>query len=265
MAKKKYEEANIQAIAETIREKTGTEQTYKASEMASGVSEVYDKGRTDEWSDFWDKYQEKGTKSQYLYSFAGHSWTDETFKPKHNISPSYSCQYMFTYSRITDLAGILKRQNVTLNLSRANSVASAFQYCDKLTNLPEINLSGITSAGNANMLFDSATSLETIEKLVFSNTSGINYAYAFKSCTKLKNVVFEGRVTRSIDLHWSSSLSVESMKSLIACLEDYSTASTGVYTVTFNDDCWEALEADSSAPDGKTWREYVETTLGWLT
>ena len=42
--KKKYEEANIQAIAEAIREKTGTENTYDTSEMASGVGEVFEAG-----------------------------------------------------------------------------------------------------------------------------------------------------------------------------------------------------------------------------
>lgn len=44
---KKYEESNIQAIANKIREKTGTDNTYKTSEMASGVDEVFKAGRGD--------------------------------------------------------------------------------------------------------------------------------------------------------------------------------------------------------------------------
>lgn len=44
MAKKAYEENNIRAIAEKIREKTGGETTYKTSEMPTGVDEVYTKG-----------------------------------------------------------------------------------------------------------------------------------------------------------------------------------------------------------------------------
>lgn len=44
MAKKKYEEANIQAIGTAIREKTGTDKTYKTKDMASGVGEVFEAG-----------------------------------------------------------------------------------------------------------------------------------------------------------------------------------------------------------------------------
>ncbi len=44
MAKKVYEENNIAAIANKIREKTGGESTYKTSEMPSGIDEVYNTG-----------------------------------------------------------------------------------------------------------------------------------------------------------------------------------------------------------------------------
>lgn len=40
MAKKLYEEADIQAIAAAIRAKNGTETTYKASEMAAAVEAI---------------------------------------------------------------------------------------------------------------------------------------------------------------------------------------------------------------------------------
>ena len=55
------------------------------------------------------------------------------------------------------------------------------------------------------------------------------------------------------------------MKSIISCLKDYSgTDSEDLYSVLFTDDCWNNLEADSTAPDGGTWRTYVDN-LGWLT
>lgn len=40
MAKKLYKESNIQAIADAIREKNGTEATYKVSEMAAAIREI---------------------------------------------------------------------------------------------------------------------------------------------------------------------------------------------------------------------------------
>ena len=79
MAKKIYEEANIAAIADKIREKTGGEATYTTTEMASGIDEVYEAGynagkisdsyndgyeagRNAEWSDMWDNIQENGNR-----------------------------------------------------------------------------------------------------------------------------------------------------------------------------------------------------------
>lgn len=45
MAKKVYEEANIRAIADKIREKSGSNSTYKTSEMPNGIDEVYEAGQ----------------------------------------------------------------------------------------------------------------------------------------------------------------------------------------------------------------------------
>lgn len=44
MARKMYEEANIAAIAQKIRDKAETETTYTTAEMPNGVDEVYEKG-----------------------------------------------------------------------------------------------------------------------------------------------------------------------------------------------------------------------------
>ena len=40
MAKKLYEESNIQAIADAIREKNGKTDTYKPSEMAAAITNI---------------------------------------------------------------------------------------------------------------------------------------------------------------------------------------------------------------------------------
>lgn len=50
MAQKLYEESNIQAIANKIREKALVETTYKTSEMPSGINTVYDKGYSNGYS-----------------------------------------------------------------------------------------------------------------------------------------------------------------------------------------------------------------------
>ena len=61
---KKYEENNIQAIADKIREKTGTDKTYYTSEMASGIDEVFEAGRGDVLNN--SKYIEKSVTGKLI-------------------------------------------------------------------------------------------------------------------------------------------------------------------------------------------------------
>ena len=92
MANKKYEEADIQAIATAIREKTGTDKLYDTSEMASGVNEVYEAGKTKERSDFWDDYLSFPQGYNAMYWFAGGGWKKSNFKPTKDF---YVCSQMF--------------------------------------------------------------------------------------------------------------------------------------------------------------------------
>ena len=128
MANKKYEEADVQAIAVAIREKTGTEDTYKVSDMADGVNEVYEKGRTDGYDDFWAKYQAKGEVpfgyGPCLYMFGSNRWNDETFFPKYDINLSGSCQEVFTNNACTNLKKRLEDCGVRIKSTSSSGITS---------------------------------------------------------------------------------------------------------------------------------------------
>ena len=89
----------------------------KLAAIAENQPKVYDKGKYDEWSDFWDIYQEKGNRNMYLYSFAGYAWRDDIFRPKYNMILRYSNVNMFHYSYLTDLKGLLEKRGVILDTS----------------------------------------------------------------------------------------------------------------------------------------------------
>lgn len=208
-------------IATTIREKTGSEETLKPSEMADKVVEVYDKGRHDEWSDFWDNYQLNGKKDSYRFAFF--NWKSECYKPKYTI--------------------VAHKQN-----------SNTFYYFCGDDTIVDIELSGVSS-----QFFHSAK-LVTIRKLIVDETT--TFSQCFSGCTLLENIVMEGICATNIDFAVSP-LTVESMKSVISCLKDYSSESTGVYTLTLKDECKIALEAEgNTSPNGNLWTEYV-ADLGW--
>ncbi|MBE7051897.1 MAG: hypothetical protein E7395_04930 [Ruminococcaceae bacterium] len=233
--------------------------------IADNVQKVYKAGQDSEYDRFWDLYQDNGNRASYYMGFAGVGWTDETFKPKYDINPS-NCASLFIHSRITDIVQSLEESGITLDSSSCTDISSMFNS-SITTRAPVVSAKAVWSVSNANGVFSNAKNLISVEKFIFVQT-GVKktciYNNCFTNCSSLREIRFEGEVYRSLDLT-ASPLSVDSMKSLISCLGDYSTENTGVYTIGFSDTCWTALEADSTAPDGKTWRNYVETTLGWLT
>lgn len=223
----------------------------------------YEKGKAEGGGDnyhdiFWDAYQVNGTRTNYRYAFQRDGWTDMNFVPKYNMAPT-DAQYMFQNCAITDLKTILENCGVTLDLKKASHLYYTFAG-SKITHLPVLD--GSKSTNNENV-FAGCLNLVSIDKFIFPSTGAtLGNGRMFYDCRSLVNVTFEGIITSSIDFS-SSPLSVASMKSVISCLKDYSeTSSAYTNTLTFTPTRWAALEADSAAPDGGTWANYVNS-LGW--
>ena len=208
----------------------------KLTAIAENQQRVYDagyaKGKADgiDYDKFWDNFQGGDGRVSYCYAFSYNRFTDETYNPKYNIvcsSGSTTSNYMFYNSDlITD------------------------------TKVP-IDATGSSSLQRT---FANATALETIRSLTVKESH--TFDSAFSGCTALKNITIAGTIGKSISFN-SSPLTPASMKSVISCLKDYSgTSDADTQTLTFTSACWTALEADSTAPDGGTWKQYVQNK-GW--
>ena len=264
MAKRKYEESNIQAFAEAIREKTGSEQTYKVSDMASGVNEVYEAGKQKEWNDFWDSFQNYGNRTNYAYAFYNNEysgwfqWNKDTIKPKYDLIPTNANRMFYSVKNIVDLGEHLKEFGVKLDLSKATNMALFCPHGD-FVKLPVLDCSNATTIDNA---FNYCYELETIEKLVLTEKI-TSISGPFVGCSKFKNIIIEGVIAPSISFSYSP-LTVASLKSIITHLKDYSgTDKEFTYTVTFSSACIETLEAEgATSPNGNLWTDYI-LDLGW--
>ena len=250
---KKYEETDIQAIADTIREKTGTEQTYMVSDMASGVNEVYDAGKKERDKEWWDAYfapMREGKPTPYM--FAGGCWNGTTFYPTQDIKPSENAMGLFNrfswnVAPRIDLAQRLEDCGVIIDLSQCSTVANAFTYC-YVTRLPRLNVNSTKYSGLTE-LFNNAKLLVTIDEVVICNDGTNTFSSTFTGCSALKNVKFTGVIGRSISFS-DCPLSLASMKSIISCLKDYSgTENEFTYTVTFSSACITALEAEGATAE----------------
>lgn len=209
---------------------------------------------------FWDRFQDNGKRTIYSYAFYYSCWGDFIFTPKYDIVPTNASD-MFGSSRITDLKGILERQGVVLDFKNCTMLLRAFSGADRMTRLPCIDMSNAVDIRN---VFMNCYLLQSVDSLVFSETTGTQYnsTAMVQNCRSLRDLVAKGVIWFSVNFQWCP-LSVASMKSIISCLKNYAgTENDGAYTVRFSDTCWAALESDSTAPDGGTWKDYVRN-LGW--
>lgn len=269
MAKKKYEEANIEAIADTIREKTGTEKTYKTKDMASGVDEVFEAGKQAEYDAFWDGFQsdERVARDGYEYAFMRTRWTDEIFRPKKDLKAK-NFYWAFYGTGITDLQACLDRQGVKLDTSQARNVAAIFQFASKCKRFPSLDLRSATVA--ITNLYHSCWSAETIGTIILKDDgSQVMNENCFYDTPKLKNISFEGTIGNGLKMAWSPLLSPTSLKSIVKHLKNYSGIADHTQTLTVKASAWEALEAEGLNDEDKAWlislMPYVEEDIDLVT
>lgn len=174
--------------------------------IAENVPQVYAAGKQKQYDDFWDNYQYYGTRTDYNYAFGGAGWTDSLFNPKYPINAK-TMATCFCYSNITTITTPI--------------------YVDA------------AAAGNGYVFY--ASKIKTINSITVSEK--VTYNTWFNYCSALENITFYGTIGNSIDIHWSTKLSIISAKSILSHL---STNGTGK-TVTFATEIQSALEADDEA------------------
>lgn len=227
---------------------------------AEGEAAGYEQGKADEpyYNEVWDRIRNDASVNMdhnYDKRFTGWGWNDVSFKPNFPIKPKRA-QKMFEFSGVRT-SPYLKE----IDFNNCISFLGTFKESN-VTELGVVDCSNASSGwGGINQMFYACPYLRKIEKLIFPKSSMV--ISAFESSSAIEEITFEGTAYQNISLQWAKKLSVESMKSLISCLYNYAgTDKEFTYSVKFSDESWAALAADSTAPDGGTWREYVQK-LGW--
>lgn len=224
------------SACDTIKEKLGADSNQiKSGILPDKIGEVFEAGKQAENDEFWGELQNYGNRTQYNGAFQATMWNDTTYNPKYPIVASMG-NNMFAYNTVlTD------------------------------TKVP-IDISGVSGSSGASYVFQGASAMVTIRSIKVKSSQ--TYTNFFQSCSKLKNITFEGEIGRSISFADSPLLTPNSMRSVIDHLVNYKgTTNEGKYTVTFTDDCWNALDAEGlfDPEENLGWRDYVETFLGWNT
>ncbi len=228
--------------------------------IAENVPKVYEAGKQKEWSDFWDMYQENGTRVNYENAFYYTYWNEKTFKPKYDITPTNSRNMFGYFSRYhnynCDLADLLNKCGVKLDTSNATNVVGMFQY-SRIYRIPELDL---RKATNLESLIRSDY-VETVDKIILNDIGNQYFAIAFIDSTALKNIEFEGVIGQDMDFKVCP-LSVASFKNIIEHLKDYNgTADEYKKTLTVKTSAFNAIEAEGATAEYNgtacTWAELI--------
>lgn len=234
----------------------------KLTTIAENTPKVFNAGVKSEYDRFWDNYQENGNRTNYVRAFANSHWSTELFKPKYDIYPINAETIFYTNNSIADPESILNALGLKLDFSRCTNFVQFLSYCA----VKRLGTVDTRSATTLRLAFYSAQKLETIEKLILAEDGSqtIENSTSFTGMIKLQEIRIEGLFGQSVSFSSSTLLSLESLKSIINALKDYSgTENEGINKVTFSGESKNKLEIEgSTSPNGNTWLEYIRDK-GW--
>lgn len=233
-------------IAEALRNHGYSGQTFKPSEMAKTIVNMYngvgadryqngyEVGEQAEYDRFWDNFQKNGERTLYNSAFGG-QWTAEIWKPKYPIRPTNI--YMMFFSNdadrlvIPDLVEFCKENNIVLDFGNAYGNATYalgalhtnhFGVLDFSCNNTSktINLTNLFYSHNAD------TGVKRIDELVSSERT--QYATTtFQGAAYLEEVKFSGVIDAgNFNVSNCTLLTHDSLLSIINALKDYSGTET---------------------------------------
>ena len=221
----------------------------KLTTIAENEQKVFDAGkkagRDAEWSEFWDAYQQNGNRTQYGYAFSAYAWTDKNFRPKYDIKTGYM-NSIFTNCGIVDIESCLKKAGVdgtgvTLDYSLTQSPVIILNYNNTTQIFPELNLTNATGMKNT---FKSSTALKVIRKLILSDSGQQTFTTPFAGCKNLEEIRIEGVIGTDIEFRDCSSLSNDSIDSIINALSETTNGMTcAFYLTSYIANNWDELVA----------------------
>lgn len=248
--KKLYEEENIQDIANSIRNKNGTQTLYTTSDMAAAIDDLPVAGNYNVTVDTSIGYS-SGSDIRYLITECGDIDTSnlrtmENFFsycknliaiPLLNTSNVTSMASMCTYCEKLETIAQLNTSNVTsmqnmfmrcyalqtiplFNTSNVTVMSNMFNTCDSLTSVPLLNTSNVT---NMQSMFDNCVNLTSVPQL--DTSKAVYLQRMFNYCRKLTTVP---------QFDWSSAVNVSDMFKDCPLLSDNSLNNILASCITLN-------------------------------
>lgn len=185
-------DTHLTNIADAIREKTGTSDTYKPGEMATAIAAIEAGGGG---GDLPEEAFKLTGECVYRFGYGGWDWFIENYGDKITTENISNASYMFYFSNVEEIPFDLNFDN-KLNYVLASNM---FDGCHYLTNIPK--LIGLKPDANTRIFAGcqrlreiSAESLENIDFSYMDNLNSEwsgNRSYLFNTCFSLRSLPME--------------------------------------------------------------------------
>ncbi len=190
MTKVAISEEYLTDIADSIREKLGSQDTYKVSEMSEAIDSITGGGSDVDWSAIGYESTPQSIFDDYDYAIEiKNNWVNEStlyrrflsdkklvYMPLVDTSNAGNTTQMFDSCTNLTTIPLLDTSNVT-------TATQMFSSCERLKTIPLLDLSKCTNTRN---MFSTCSALESIPLL---NTSRVTeMRNMFLSCEELKDV-----------------------------------------------------------------------------
>lgn len=235
-------------------------------EYSGLIGSVYEKGQDDGITTFLNEFQQNGNRDNYQCAF-GAQWTKEMLAQlPHPVRPKNAYMMFWTntgeYVIINDFVEWCEETNFVLDFSNC---VNAYYGLARLhsEHFGTLDFRKCTDLGLLFYSHNNVRGVVKIDNFISSEITGFR-TNTFQNAIRLTDIKMSGVVACSINLQ-ACPLNVESMKSVISALENYSgTDNEFKYTVSFSSNCLTALETEgNTSPNDNSWLEYIED-LGWL-
>lgn len=233
--------SKMTAIADAIREKTGSTDLLSLDAIEESISQVFDLGKDAVLKGLTNNY----TRKIYNYSFQYTDLTGLSFK--ETVKPT-NVDAMFQYYAGEYLPEGLDLTNVSASSTSAQWLC---RFARKLKVFPDVNYPIQTRYAGT---WQGCDELETIE-IVRSDESS-TYGSTFSGCHKLKNIAFEGVIGQNIDFQDCSVLSRASILNIFEHLSDTATGMTSKFSLA-------AITSAFGSTTAQEWLDLIATKTNW--
>ena len=205
------------------------------------VRQVYDKGKADILSEFWDKWQDYGNRTDYQHGFAGWSADMTDFlRPKYDIRPKYAYMMFSSNQALTDLPAWCAECGIELDFGNCTNISYFMYY----SNIKHVGIINTTSANNLNTVFAGGSTIVTIDKIILLESGQQMFSTPSFENENLENITFEGTIGNNIWFSACTKLTTASLLSILTALSKDSTLATGK-TITLATAHQAKIEADA--------------------